>query len=331
MTPTMTPTMTRKSPLRLLLAAPRGFCAGVSRAVSIVEEALTLYGAPIYVRHQIVHNRHVVEDLAERGAIFVEDLRSVPRGARIIFSAHGVAKAVRAEAEARGLTILDATCPLVSKVHREALRHHQAGRHLLLIGHRGHVEVRGTLGQIPEEAATVLETAEEAEALKTPPGARLAYATQTTLSVSETAGIIEILRRRFPDIAGPRGEDICYATTNRQSAVRRIAPMSDYFLVVGSKNSSNSARLVETALMAGAPQAALIENAAAIDWRALPSRGTVGLTAGASAPERLAQEVIDGFRARYQLRLEEIGGEPERMRFPMPRELRQPPQAETAR
>ena len=312
--------------LHLFLASPRGFCAGVSRAVEIVERALMLYGAPIYVRHEIVHNRHVVEGLREKGAVFVEELEEVPSGARVIFSAHGVSEAVHREAKRRGLKVLDATCPLVSKVHLEVQRHEKAGRHILLVGHGGHPEIAGTIGQVAPSSVTLVGNAEQAEALALKKDAPLAYATQTTLSVEETEEILSIFRKRFPDIEGPRGEDICYATTNRQEAVRQIAPRSDLFLVLGAANSSNALRLVETAERAGAKAARLIENAAAMRWEDVPFPGKVGLTAGASAPECLVEEMVAAFRERFPLRLENIAGKEENVRFKLPASLSSPSQ-----
>jgi 4-hydroxy-3-methylbut-2-en-1-yl diphosphate reductase len=306
--------------LTLLLAAPRGFCAGVDRAIRIVELALEKFGAPVYVRHEIVHNRSVVERLQRMGAVFVEELDEAPEGARVIFSAHGVPKSVPAEAERRQLFYLDATCPLVSKVHVEAERHHRARRRILLIGHRGHPEVVGTMGQLPEGAVMLVETV--ADVAQLPPTAEpLAYITQTTLSVDDTAEIIAALRRRFPDIAGPHKEDICYATTNRQEAIKAIAPRSDVVFVIGSSNSSNSMRLVEVARKAGAAKAFLIDSAAAIDWNELGDAQSAGLSAGASAPENLVEDVIAAFRARYDLTLEQVTVTREDVEFKLPRAL----------
>jgi 4-hydroxy-3-methylbut-2-enyl diphosphate reductase len=314
-----------RTALTLLLAAPRGFCAGVDRAIQIVERALERYGAPVYVRHEIVHNRHVVEELERKGAVFVEDLEEIPGQFPVVFSAHGVPKSVPEDAERRKLLYLDATCPLVSKVHREAEVHFAAGRHLILIGHAGHPEVIGTIGQLPAGAVTLVETAEDAEEAAPPigPGAgdRLAYITQTTLSIDDTIGIIEVLRRRFPKIHGPRREDICYATTNRQAAVKVIAPRSDLLLVIGAPNSSNSQRLVEVARVAGCPHAYLVQRAAEIDWRWFDGVRTVGITAGASAPEVLVQEVIAAIRRHYLTRIEEISVTEETTHFKLPRAL----------
>lgn len=307
--------------LQLWLANPRGFCAGVDRAVLIVERALETYGAPVYVRHEIVHNRRVVDRLRDLGAVFVDELDAVPDDRPVIFSAHGVPKAVPAAADARSLKWLDATCPLVSKVHLETERHYAAGRHVLLIGHAGHPEVIGTMGQVPEDAITLVETAEQAESL-TPPDRPLAFATQTTLSVSDTADIVAVLQRRFPDIAAPHKEDICYATTNRQQAVQTLAARVDHVLVIGAANSSNSQRLVEVARQAGCPHATLIDGADDIDWAAMTRCGTVGITAGASAPEELTDEVIAAFGARFALKVDELEGTPEHVHFKLPRALR---------
>jgi 4-hydroxy-3-methylbut-2-enyl diphosphate reductase len=310
-----------KPPLKLLLAAPRGFCAGVDRAIQIVELALQKYGAPVYVRHEIVHNRFVVERLEALGARFVDELDEVPEGAPVIFSAHGVPKAVPAEAERRKLFYLDATCPLVSKVHVEAERHFKDGHHILLIGHAGHPEVIGTMGQLPDGVITLVETVEDAEALDPPSPERLAYITQTTLSVDDTVEIVAALRRRFPSIAGPRKEDICYATSNRQDAVKAIAPQADVILVIGAANSSNSMRLVEVGSRAGVKRSMLIRRAADIDWPALTGARTVGLTAGASAPEVLIDEVIAAFRERFDVTLEEVRVTSESVEFKLPRVL----------
>jgi 4-hydroxy-3-methylbut-2-enyl diphosphate reductase len=293
-----------RPPLRVILAGPRGFCAGVDRAIRVVEEALRRYGAPVYVRHEIVHNRTVVEDLERQGAIFVEELDEVPADAHVVFSAHGVPKSVPEEAQRRRLAYLDATCPLVSKVHREAERHFSERRHILMIGHAGHPEVVGTMGQLPQGAVTLVQNAAEAETVQTPPG-RLAFITQTTLSVDDTAAIIDALRRRFPDIEGPRREDICYATTNRQAAVKAIAAGCDLLIVIGSPNSSNSQRLREVAERAGATRAVLVPKVADLDWSVLEGAAVVGLTAGASAPETLVQEVLAALGTRYALQIEE--------------------------
>jgi 4-hydroxy-3-methylbut-2-enyl diphosphate reductase len=311
-----------KDALTLLLAAPRGFCAGVDRAIQIVERALERYGAPVYVRHEIVHNRHVVEELERKGAVFVEELDEIPGKFPVVFSAHGVPKSVPEDAEARKLLYLDATCPLVSKVHREAEVHFAAGRHIILIGHAGHPEVIGTIGQLPAGAVSLVETADDAEKIEPDqPGSNLAYITQTTLSIDDTIGIIDVLRRRFPKIHGPRKEDICYATTNRQAAVKVIAPRADLVLVIGAPNSSNSQRLVEVARVAGCQRAFLVQKAAEIDWAWFEGVKTVGITAGASAPEVLVQEAIDAIRQRYLTRIEEITVTEETTHFKLPRAL----------
>jgi len=309
-----------KPPLHLLIAAPRGFCAGVDRAIQIVELAIERFGPPVYVRHEIVHNRFVVDRLRGMGAVFVKELDEVPDGRPVVFSAHGVPKMVPAAAQARGLDYLDATCPLVSKVHRQAERLIEAGRHIIFIGHAGHPEVIGTVGQLPPGAVTLVETSDDAEEV-TLPSDRLAYITQTTLSIDDTIGIIEVLRRRFPKIHGPRKEDICYATTNRQAAVKLIAPRSDLLLVIGAPNSSNSQRLVEVARGARCPSAYLVQRAAEIDWRWFEGVRTVGITAGASAPELLVQEVIAAIRQRYLTRIEEISVTEETTHFKLPRAL----------
>lgn len=305
--------------LKVLVCAPRGFCAGVDRAIHIVELALERYGVPVYVRHEIVHNKHVVDSLRAKGAIFVKELDEVPDGATVIFSAHGVPKTIPLKASARGLAWLDATCPLVSKVHRQAERMVEAGRHILFVGHAGHPEVIGTFGQVPEGVMTLVETVEDAEAV-TPPTDNLGFLTQTTLSVDDTAEIVATLRRRFPQIVGPRGEDICYATSNRQAAVKAIAADCDLMLVIGAEYSSNSQRLREVAEREGA-RAHLIQTAAAIDWSWFDGVRTVGLTAGASAPEILVQEVLDAMRARFELRIEEVTTAVEEVTFKLPREL----------
>jgi 4-hydroxy-3-methylbut-2-enyl diphosphate reductase len=311
----------KRPPLTLLLAAPRGFCAGVERAIRIVELAIEKYGPPIYVRHEIVHNRFVVERLEKIGAIFIDELEEAPADARVVFSAHGVPKSVFADAVRRKFFYLDATCPLVSKVHVEAERHFAAGRTIVLVGHAGHPEVIGTMGQLPEGAVILVETSADAERLSPPPEARLAYITQTTLSVDDTAEIAAVLKRRFPGIAGPRKDDICYATTNRQEAIKAIAPKSDAVLVIGSSNSSNSMRLVEVARKAGAKRAALIENESAIDWQMLEDASTVGVSAGASAPEILVERVIAAFRDRYDVKVEEVTVTREEVEFKLPRAL----------
>jgi 4-hydroxy-3-methylbut-2-enyl diphosphate reductase len=297
------------SSLRVLLAGPRGFCAGVDRAIRVVEEALIRYGAPVYVRHEIVHNRFVVEQLEAKGAVFVDELDEVPEAGQVVFSAHGVPKSVPAEAQRRNLMYFDATCPLVSKVHREAERHFADGgadaRHILMIGHAGHPEVEGTMGQLPKGAVTLVQNGEEAASVMPPDPARLAFITQTTLSVDDTAEIVSILRARFPLIEGPKREDICYATTNRQAAVKAIAPESDLVLVIGSANSSNSQRLREVAERAGAARAILLPNADGLDWAWLDGVSTVGITAGASAPEVLVEQLLDRLRERFALAIDE--------------------------
>ena len=290
--------------LRVILAGPRGFCAGVDRAIRVVEEALRRYGAPVYVRHEIVHNRTVVEALEAQGAIFVEELDEVPQDAHVVFSAHGVPKSVPEEAQRRRLAYLDATCPLVSKVHREAERHFSERRHILMIGHAGHPEVVGTMGQLPPGAVTLVQNAAEADAVQ-PTDVALAFITQTTLSVDDTAEIVDILRRRFPHIEGPRREDICYATTNRQAAVKAIAQGCDLLIVIGSPNSSNSQRLREVAERAGASRAVLVPKVGEMNWDDLEGVRTVGITAGASAPESLVQEVLAALGQRYALQIEE--------------------------
>jgi 4-hydroxy-3-methylbut-2-enyl diphosphate reductase len=307
--------------LHILLAAPRGFCAGVDRAVQIVERALARYGAPVYVRHEIVHNRYVVEGLEKRGAIFVDELDQVPDGAPVIFSAHGVPKSVPAEASRRKLLYLDATCPLVSKVHREAERHFAAGHLILLIGHADHPEVVGTMGQLPPGAVILVETTQAAETIEIADPSRLAYTTQTTLSTDDTAAIVAVLRRRFPHIEGPKKDDICYATSNRQKAVKAIAQRCDALLVLGAPNSSNSMRLVEVALAAGCPEAFLVRRATEIDWRRLAGVALLGITAGASAPEILVEEVIAAAKERFAVTLEEIAVTRETVEFKLPKAL----------
>jgi 4-hydroxy-3-methylbut-2-enyl diphosphate reductase len=315
--------MVPKPPLKILLCAPRGFCAGVVRAVDAVERALALYGPPVYVRHEIVHNRYVVESLRRKGAVFVRELEDVPEtSAPVIFSAHGVPKAVPEAAAARRLFAIDATCPLVTKVHREAEIHFKRGRHVILVGHAGHPEVAGTMGQLPAGAISLIETLEDVARLAPPDAAGLAYVTQTTLSVDDTREIVDVLRARFPAIVGPHKEDICYATTNRQEAVKRVAPMVDALLVVGSPNSSNSQRLREVAERAGCPVTQLVLRDEDIDWTALGDIRTLGLTAGASAPEDLVEEIIDAFARRYEVAVEQVSIATEDMFFPLPRELR---------
>jgi 4-hydroxy-3-methylbut-2-enyl diphosphate reductase len=309
-----------RAPLTLLIAAPRGFCAGVDRAVRIVELALQRYGAPVYVRHEIVHNKYVVDSLKAQGAVFVAELDEVPDGVPVVFSAHGVPKSVPARAQERGLDFLDATCPLVSKVHRQAERLVERGRHILFIGHAGHPEVIGTFGQVPDGLMTLVETAADAERIQPADPANLAYLTQTTLSVDDTVEIISILQRRFPAIQGPRGEDICYATSNRQAAVKEIARRADAVLVIGSPKSSNSLRLVEVAEREGAP-ARLIGRATEIDLDWLAGVRTLGITAGASAPETLVREVVDFLSLHYEVSEEESEGMVERMVFKLPRGL----------
>jgi len=312
-----------KPPLTLYLAAPRGFCAGVDRAIKIVELALTKWGAPVYVRHEIVHNKYVVDSLRAQGAVFVEELDECPDDRPVIFSAHGVPKSVPSAAQARNMTFVDATCPLVSKVHIEAERHHEAGLQMVMIGHAGHPETAGTMGQLPPGEVELVETLADVGRLVVRDAARLAFVTQTTLSVDDTAAIVAALRARFPAIAGPAREDICYATTNRQAAVRAMAPRIEALLVIGAPNSSNSRRLVEVGRAAGAGHAQLIQNAGEIDWRALEGARTIGLTAGASAPEALVEEVIAAFAARHALRCELVETAVERVEFRLPRLLRE--------
>jgi 4-hydroxy-3-methylbut-2-en-1-yl diphosphate reductase len=313
-----------KPPLHIKLCAPRGFCAGVVRAIDAVEQALKLYGAPVYVRHEIVHNKYVVEDLKAKGAIFVKELHEIPdTTAPVIFSAHGVPKAIPAEANRRNLFAIDATCPLVTKVHREAEIHHKRGRDLIMIGHKGHPEVEGTMGQLPAGSVVLVETVEDVAALKVRDPANLAFVTQTTLSVDDTAAVVDALKSTFPGIAGPHKEDICYATTNRQDAVKRVAPEVDALLVVGSPNSSNSQRLREVAERAGCPVARLVLRAQDIDWSVFSGLKTLGITAGASAPEVLVEEIIDAFAERYTVKVEIISTADESMFFPLPRNLRE--------
>lgn len=308
-------------PLTLILASPRGFCAGVDRAIQIVETALHKFGPPVYVRHEIVHNRFVVEALERKGAVFIEELDEVPEGGKVIFSAHGVPKSVPEAAKARELLYFDATCPLVSKVHIEAGRLHERGLQILLIGHAGHPEVIGTMGQLPEGAVTLVETLGDVERFVPRDADRLAFVTQTTLSVDDTAEMVAALKARFPNIVAPHKEDICYATTNRQDAVKTIAPRAEAMLVIGAPNSSNSMRLVEVAERAGCNYAALVQRAADIDWEALGYPRTVGLTAGASAPEILVNEVIDAFRERFDVTLEMAETVRESVQFKLPRAL----------
>ena len=310
--------MAVKPAKKLILAAPRGFCAGVDRAIRIVEVALEKYGAPVYVRHQIVHNKRVVDDLAAKGAVFVKELDEVPTGAPVIFSAHGVAKSVHENADRLNMIAIDATCPLVTKVHIEADRHVKNGRHILLIGHAGHPEVIGTMGQVKDGEMSLVETVEDAATIEPPENVNLAFASQTTLSTDETAEIISILQHRFPDISGPRGEDICYATTNRQNAVKALAGDVDLVLVIGAENSSNSKRLVEVALKAGAPEAHLIADASEINIELLDNSDIIALSAGASAPEILVDEVRDLLESRYQLTIEYQNLISENMQFKLP-------------
>ena len=310
-----------KRPLTVRMATPRGFCAGVDRAIQIVERAIEKFGAPVYVRHEIVHNRHVVDRLKSMGAVFVKDLDECPDDRPVVFSAHGVPKSVPATARSRDLFFLDATCPLVSKVHIEAERHHANGKHIILIGHAGHPEVVGTLGQLPPGAISLVETVEDAETFQRPGDQPLAYATQTTLSLDDTAEIVRALKARFPELPDPHKEDICYATTNRQEAVKMLADGSDLVLVVGSKNSSNSVRLVEVALKAGATDARLIDDASQIDWSWFDDVSTVGVTAGASAPEPLVQGVVEALMARFDVTKADDPGQPETVTFKLPRAL----------
>ncbi len=318
--PYMACTVPELPPLRVLIAAPRGFCAGVDRAIQIVELALERFGAPVYVRHEIVHNRFVVERLRDMGAVFVDELDEVPDDRPVVFSAHGVPKSVPANAQDRGLTYVDATCPLVSKVHRQAERLIEEGRHILFIGHAGHPEVIGTFGQVPAGSMSLVETVDDVADLRLPESTNLAFLTQTTLSVDDTAAIVEALKARFPAIRAPRSEDICYATSNRQAAVKAITPECDRVLVIGAPNSSNSLRLAEVAERMGVP-ARLIERAAEIDWDWVGTPRTVGVTAGASAPEVLVREVLDALRTRFDVREEIADHTPERMTFKLPREL----------
>lgn len=310
-----------KPPLSILLAAPRGFCAGVDRAIQIVEQALAKWGAPVFVRHEIVHNAHVVKRLEAMGAVFVEELSECPDDRPVVFSAHGVPKVVPAEAARRQMTYVDATCPLVSKVHAEAQRHARNGLHTLLVGHEGHPEVIGTMGQIEPGSMTLIETVEDADAFMPVDANKLAYVTQTTLSVDDTRDIVEALRRRFPQLSEPRKDDICYATTNRQDAVKVIAEQAELVLVIGAANSSNSVRLKEVAERSGAHAAYLIASAESIDWRWFDGAKTLGLTAGASAPESLVQGVIAACRARFEVSVEEVVTAKEDVVFRIPRVL----------
>ncbi len=316
----MTEQPNTKPPLKLLLAAPRGFCAGVDRAINIVELALEKHGSPVYVRHEIVHNRFVVDSLKENGAIFVDELDEVPDGAQVVFSAHGVPKSVPANAERRGLEYLDATCPLVSKVHRQAERQVDAGRHIIFVGHAGHPEVIGTFGQVPDGAMTLVETASDAAALEFSSGAKLAFLTQTTLSVDDTKEITDMLSNRFPDIVAPKGEDICYATSNRQDAVKAIATQCDLMLVIGAPNSSNSLRLVEVADRLDVPSY-LVQRGNDIDLDWFEGVKTVGLTAGASAPEILVREIIAAISEHFQIDEEQVRTVDENITFKLPKQL----------
>lgn len=316
----MTQSPAPRPPMKLLIAAPRGFCAGVDRAIIIVERAIEKYGAPVYVRHEIVHNKYVVDSLKAKGAIFVEELHQVPDGVPVVFSAHGVPKAVPAKAEERGLDYLDATCPLVSKVHRQAERLVKDGRHILFIGHKGHPEVIGTFGQVPDATMTLIETVADAETLAPADPENLAFLTQTTLSVDDTAAIVATLERRFPGIVAPKGEDICYATSNRQTAVKAIATQCDAVYVIGAPNSSNSLRLVEVAEREGTP-ARLIQRAADIDFAWLDGVTTLGLTAGASAPEILVREVVERIGERFDVQEEQVETARETIAFKLPRGL----------
>jgi 4-hydroxy-3-methylbut-2-en-1-yl diphosphate reductase len=317
--------MTAKPSLDVLLCSPRGFCAGVERAIQIVELALERYGAPVYVRHEIVHNRHVVEGLKAKGAVFVEELEEIPDTRQpVIFSAHGVTKAVPAAARARDLFQLDATCPLVTKVHREAEIHFRKGREIILVGHAGHPEVVGTMGQLPSCAVMLVETESDARRVAPKSPDKLAWITQTTLSVDDTAAIVKILVERFPAIVGPHKDDICYATTNRQEAVKRIAGQVDAMIVVGAPNSSNSQRLCEVALRAGCPVALLVQRAGEIDWPRFADLHRLGITAGASAPEALVEEVLEAFAKRFDMRVEMVTTAAESIAFSLPRQLREP-------
>lgn len=313
-----------KPPLTVFLAAPRGFCAGVDRAIKIVEMALKKWGAPVYVRHEIVHNKFVVDTLRAQGAIFVEELDECPDDRPVVFSAHGVPKAIPTEAARRQMVFVDATCPLVSKVHIEAERHFQTGLQLIMIGHQGHPETIGTMGQLPQGEVLLVENVADVATLAPRDPAQLAFITQTTLSVDDTSDIVAALRDRFPQIIGPHKEDICYATTNRQNAVKAMAPRADAILVIGAPNSSNSRRLVEVGAKAGCAYSQLVQRAKDIDWRALDGIATIGITAGASAPEVLINEVIDAFRSRYDVTVEQVETAVENVEFKVPRILREP-------
>lgn len=318
-----------KPRLKVILCSPRGFCAGVVRAIDSVERALALYGPPVYVRHEIVHNRYVVDSLKAKGAVFVEELDEIPdTAAPVIFSAHGVPKAVPAEASKRDFNAIDATCPLVTKVHREAEIHFRRGREIVLIGHAGHPEVVGTMGQLPDGAVSLVETLADARAFSPRDAGKLAYVTQTTLSLDDTASIVDLLKRRFPAIVGPYKEDICYATTNRQEAVKSVAPLVEAMIIVGAPNSSNSQRLREVAERAGCRHAVLVQRAADIDWAIFGALSSLGITAGASAPEILVEEIIDAFALRYAVEVETMSAADEGVFFPLPRPLRQNEAAE---
>ncbi|QIG95314.1 MULTISPECIES: 4-hydroxy-3-methylbut-2-enyl diphosphate reductase [unclassified Bradyrhizobium] len=314
----------KKPDLRIVLCSPRGFCAGVVRAIDTVERALTIYGAPVYVRHEIVHNKYVVDSLKTKGAIFVEELAEIPddTNAPVVFSAHGVPKSVPAEAKSRNFFSLDATCPLVTKVHREAAIHFKRGREILLIGHSHHPEVVGTLGQLPVGAVTLIETAEDAKTFVPKDPDNLAFVTQTTLSIDDTAEIVALLKQRFPNVNGPHKEDICYATTNRQLAVKKVAPVVDALIVVGAPNSSNSQRLREVAEREGCPIAVLAQRASDLDWSRFEGITSLGITAGASAPEVIVEEIMGAFAERYQLHVETVSAAEENEFFPLPRSLR---------
>ena len=318
-----------KPALKVFLCSPRGFCAGVVRAIESVERALTIYGAPVYVRHEIVHNKYVVDSLRKKGAIFVEELSEIPDdNVPVIFSAHGVPRSVPEEASRRNLISLDATCPLVTKVHREAEIHYRRGREILLIGHAGHPEVVGTMGQLPPGSITLVETLYDVERFAPRDANKLAYVTQTTLSVDDTAAMVDLLKQRFPNIAGPHKEDICYATTNRQDAVKRVAPIVDAMIVVGAPNSSNSQRLKEVAEKSGCPRAVLMQRAAEINWGDFSGVNRLGITAGASAPEVLVEEIMGAFAERYVLDIETVTATEEGVFFPLPRPLREHEAAE---
>jgi 4-hydroxy-3-methylbut-2-enyl diphosphate reductase len=320
----MPASMPPRPPLRVILCAPRGFCAGVVRAIDAVERALQLHGAPVYVRHEIVHNKYVVDDLKSKGAIFVDELSEIPdTAAPVIFSAHGVPKSVPDEAAARSFFAIDATCPLVTKVHREAELHHRRGRKIILIGHKGHPEVVGTVGQLPDGAVILVETIDDVAALDFPADAPLAWCSQTTLSVDDTRDIVAALQARFPAIAGPHRDDICYATTNRQEAVKAVASEADAMIVVGAPNSSNSQRLREVAEREGCRISLLVQRASEIDWTKLTGIRTIAITAGASAPEILVDEIMDALRARFDIKVETRTNAQENMFFPLPRELRE--------